>query len=85
MFMKPPLVHTAPLWEFATNFDILAELLVVYSSAVLRLQQHLRRTPNPSLATLNYFLDEFKVHTPLRGQHRPTSVALQSSLTIESQ
>ena len=38
-----------------------AELLDVYSAAILQVQQRLREAVNPSLATLNYFLTEFKV------------------------
>ena len=38
-----------------------AELLDVYSAAILQVQQQLREAVNPSLATLNYFLTEFKV------------------------
>ena len=38
-----------------------AELLDIYSAAILQVQQQLREAVNPSLATLNYFLTEFKV------------------------
>ncbi len=48
----------------STGWLPFAELLDVYRAAILRMQQQLRRMPSVSLASLNFSLQEFKVHSP---------------------